>query len=93
MKYAIIDNHTGFVWGQTTAATPIDACQAIDLDISPGILRRYSEISISEASSPHYIVYETPAGWHCDDGQDQAQIDECLRFPLRAYVGYQAEDA
>jgi hypothetical protein len=83
-RYAIIDNHSGFIWGITDAKTPIDACATIDAEIG-GELREYEEVSLLAATTG-YHVYQVPADFDVNDGQDQDEIDRVSTFDRVAMV-------
>lgn len=85
-RFALIDNHSGFVWGVTDAASAIDACRQIDADLGE-YGREYEEVPRFDASNDTgYYVHQAPAGWDCDDGQDEAAIAEVNAMPKVACV-------
>lgn len=74
-RFALIENNTGFVWNVIDAETPLAACSVTDLEIGHEV-RDYEQVSRFDFSSDTgYHVYEVPAGFDVDDGQDQTQID------------------
>ena len=83
--YVLIDNHSGYVWGEADAADPVDACRAVDAEIG-GEPREYELISSGAHNTTvsGYHVYAAPSGWReIQDGQSQEEIErvqsECRR--------------
>ena len=84
--YALIDNHSGFLWGVTDAVDAISACKQIDSEISPGWNFDYWETY--SGGNWVYAVYQVDKGRYEDaDGQDQGIIDEITADTPAAYVG------
>ena len=88
-RYAMIDIHTGYVWGVHDAADPVTACRKIDEDLGE-LGRSYEEHG--PRSGAHrsgrcgYLVYEAPDGFDVHDGQSDADIDRVLTLPHVATV-------
>ncbi len=89
-RYALIDSHSGFVWGVVDAADPLDAAALVERDADPSAAagRSYEEITASDATSrDHYLVYDATAlTIEITDGQDDAQIEAVGALPLVARV-------
>jgi hypothetical protein len=79
--YAVIDNHSGYLWGIAKANSPQAACEQVDNDISPDLPREYLPISINKlaANDTAYHVFEidleTYNSLQDEDGQDEAVLD------------------
>ena len=73
-RYAIIDTNSGFVWGDTIASSPIEACRLIDQNISCQE-RAYTETSDPRSTETGYRVYVVPVDLAIDDGQDGGTIE------------------
>ena len=74
-RYILIDTHSGFVWYDTTADDPLDACAKCDNEFLPGEQFAYRDTHKRDANA-EYLVYEAPAGFReCWDGQSQELID------------------
>lgn len=85
--YAMIDLHTGFVWGVETARDAVSACRQMDEAI--GIHgRSYDEGSASDlrCGLDAYAVHEAPAGFDVTDGQDADQIAAVEMLPRVTFV-------
>lgn len=90
-RYALIDSHSGYVWGTTDAADPIAAAQAVDAEVDPSAAagREYREITASDRGVDHYAVYDaTTLAQDVTDGQDEAQIEAVRALPLVALVAW-----
>jgi predicted HicB family RNase H-like nuclease len=78
--YAIIDNHSGYLWEITQAPDPVTACQQIDADISPDASREYVPVFAHElfANDTAYHVFELGRSTYDSlrdaDGQDDEAI-------------------
>lgn len=80
IRYALIETGSGFVWWVGEAADPIDACRKADREIDPSeaAVRTYREVTRYESthsSDGGYLVFEVPAGFDVDNGQDSAEIE------------------
>lgn len=86
MRYAIIDNASGYVWWVGDAADPISACHAADREV--GAEPRVAEIASGArpVNESGYWVYAAPADFAVDDGQDENAILATEELPLAAYV-------
>lgn len=88
--YAIIDNCSGYLWGDTLAETPVDACKALDADIGTPFPVEYEETPASQLASNEsgYHVYEVPESFDFGDGdgQDQELIDRISDLKRAAVV-------
>ena len=72
--YVLIDNHSGYVWGETDAVDPIEACSLVDHEVG-GYNRTYERERLTGSNKSGYHVYEAPQGWiEVHDGQDSAEI-------------------
>ena len=77
-RFILIDNHSGFIWCDLEAASPIEAARRIDAE--HGIIaRNYLEHAYSfrpPANATAYFVYLPLADFPpVTDGQDTATID------------------
>lgn len=90
-KYAAIELNTGFVWGVTSAATPEDACAAIQRDADGSReTATFEKISKSEinTSAGGFALYVADADFDVMDGQNPKEIEKTEALPL---VGYYRE--
>lgn len=73
--YVLIDNHSGYVWGEADANDPVEACAAVDREIG-GDEREYAVERLGSSTKNGYHVFEAPADWTpVDDGQNQREIE------------------
>ena len=76
-RYALIDDNTGYVWGVTDATDPAAACRVIDESLHE-FGRTYEDHGPRSGSERTTrggsVVYEAPAGFDVEDGQDAEQI-------------------
>jgi hypothetical protein len=85
-RYVIIDNNSGFVWGDAKAESPVEACALICSGLSGEPDCEYEEVSSFNGRSG-FVVYEMAGELHEDyDGQDQEVIDLVSSWPLVARV-------
>ena len=94
--YVLIDNCSGYIWGEADAENPIEACQKVDLEIGCGEPREYHEVFSSELASNEtgYHVFAAPNDWVWDpalDDQDQEIIATVEQWPLAAVVKISTE--
>jgi len=89
--FALIDNASGYVWGVTTAADPIEACRKVDEDFHEHG-RTYEEVGYFDGDEGGYHVYEVPAGFDVDDGSTQKGIDAVERHDRVARVTFTRGD-
>lgn len=80
-QYALIDTFSGFVWYVGHAASPEQVCADADLVIG-NEHRKYAATHQLAANESGYQVYAAPAGFTCDDGSEQANIDAVAAMPL-----------
>ena len=74
MRYILMDNHSGYIWGDTLAKDPIDAARWID-EQAREYGRRYEECLTLATNETGYLVYVAPPDHPAiDDGQDEDQI-------------------
>jgi hypothetical protein len=87
-RYVIIENNSGFIWGDTLADNPEHACTLINRDISGETWQcDYEEISGRFNGRSGFVVYEVVGELPDDyDGQDQEVIDLVASWPLVARV-------
>jgi hypothetical protein len=89
-RYILIDQNSGFIWGEAEAADECEACRKVDETLGE-YGREYAWHSPTSAArrsgKDGYLVFEafsdTP---DVTDGQDQDQIDMVERLPLVAFV-------
>lgn len=86
-RYILIDDASGFVWGEAEAETPEDACRIVDehLGVSG---REYARVGfLVDAGPSGYYVHEAPTDFRpIDDGQDRDLIAAVNALPLAATV-------
>lgn len=87
-RYVLIDHYTGFVWGETDAADPIEACRKVDEEVGSEP-RTYHRETLTGQSGYH--VYEAPKLWiSINDGQIPSQIErverDCRKVAEVAFV-------
>ena len=81
MRYAIIDAESGFIWGVQDAESAIAACRALDSGFAE-FDRKYEDIGRARFNgAPGYAVYQAPADFECDDGQNAAAIEAVEAMP------------
>lgn len=85
-RYAVIDLYSGYVFGAVYANDPCDACRIVDHREVREYGRTYREVAKADVRDNGYAVYAAPPGWNCDDGQDEATIDEVEAMPRVAFV-------
>jgi len=86
MHYVLIENHSGYVWGECDADNPIDACATVDRQIG-GDTRTYEHAMISGTTENGYHVFAAPADWRpVNDGQSQDEIDRVMQLHKVAEV-------
>ena len=77
-RFAIIDHHSGYVWGVTDASSPEDACRRIDLAVDPSAARQSAahgpNSRVLHSGASGYHVYAVPAGFDVADGQNADEI-------------------
>lgn len=72
-RYILIDEHTGYIWGDVEAEGPFEACEKLDNE-NHAFDYDYEEVARFNGETG-YHVYEAPAGFpEVTDGQDEAQI-------------------
>ena len=80
-NYALIDNASGYVWGVYSAESPESACAAATLDT--GMETATYELAYQLASNEGgYLVYEAPAGFSVNDGQNANEIAAVAALPF-----------
>lgn len=91
-RYILIDDLTGFVWGDTVAADPVAACRAIDEALGETD-RQYEDIGrcYLRGTETGYHVHVVPADFPVDlppvtDGQDEATIAMVEALPIATRV-------
>jgi hypothetical protein len=94
-NYALIDLHSGFVWGVADAASPEDACRAVDTEVGPTEPREYEVhgpgSSAARDGQAGYLVHRVPVGFEVYDGQDRGEIASVEAHPLEAVVLFQTK--
>jgi hypothetical protein len=84
--YVLIDNYTGYVWGEADASDPVEACRIVDTEIG-GEARTYEHERIRGSDVSGYFVHEAPSNWTpVDDGQSQREIRRVQTLPIVASV-------
>jgi hypothetical protein len=87
--YVLIEGHSGFVWEETDATDPIEACRLIDQRIG-GEAEHYEIAPRHDwINGSGYFVYETPADWKpVENGQDPEEIERVEALNCVAKVTY-----
>jgi hypothetical protein len=91
-RYALIDDHSGYVWGVVDATSPVEACRIVDAD-GGDEARVYEEHGSGYrlGGADGYLVHEAPVGFDVADGQDVAQIEAVSMLPRVAVVSFTVE--
>ncbi len=87
-RYILIDNNSGFIWGDTHAAAPVDAMRQVDEGIGE-FGRSYTEHAprALRTTATGCFVYEAPADFpEIENGQDQREIEAVSALPCVAFV-------
>lgn len=76
-RYIAIEHNSGFIWGDALAATPEEACTAIDRQADPTIKARpYTGVPPIRDTNGGYHLYVAPTDFpETDDGMCQELID------------------
>jgi hypothetical protein len=86
--YVLIDEHSGYVWGEAVAADPVAACRAVDERLGE-TERVYEDIGGGArfAGRSGYHVYEAPAGFPSVlDGQNPDEVSRVMALPCVTQV-------
>jgi hypothetical protein len=88
MRYILIDEYSGYVWGEAVADDPISACREIDADAGLEPDRHYIDIGSERFDGRSgYHVHLAPDDFvGGDDGRDQEYINAVERLPLVARI-------
>lgn len=88
-RLILIDNYTGFVFGDVTAADPIAAALEVDADIGEHGRNYEMRARAPQDTTTGYHVYDASGSDLPEvvDGQDKAAIQASERLP---FVGYLA---
>lgn len=78
-RYAIVDVHSGYIWGVQDAANEIEACRLMDENLGE-YDRKY------EHGQGGYMVFIAPTDFECDNGQDEGKIEQVSCMPLAASI-------
>lgn len=86
-RFATIEINSGYVWWVGDAVDEIDACRKSDAEGQSQVEGEYRRITASESSNTDggYVVYEAPAGFDVNDGQDEDEIAAVSALPLAGY--------
>ena len=86
IRYALIDNNSGYVFGVVDASNPVEAAKILDQKIGDGS-REYEEAGRPDFSNETgYHVYHAPADFEVDDGQNEKEIAAVSALPKAGYV-------
>jgi hypothetical protein len=82
-RYVMIDENSGYVWGDAVASDPVEACRAIDAKCGEHS-RNYADIGRERFDGRSgYHVYLAPEEFtDCGDGQDPEYIRMVEAFPF-----------
>lgn len=74
--YVLMDNHSGFIWGEADASDPVEACIILDQQLG-SMSRTYDTVSsFGGDDRSGYHVFEAPADWEqVEDGRSGTEID------------------
>lgn len=89
MRYAIIDNYSGFVWGVADADSPAEVCRIIDEDTGTHGREYVDGFDFDQG----YLVHRAPEGFEVSDGQDEKQIQAVANLPEVARIGWKEPEA
>ena len=91
--YVLIEGHSGFVWEETDAENPIEACKIVDEKVGT-VADEYWEANRSEWNIGNgYFVHLAPSDWTpVEDGQRADEIERVAALPLAAVVHYRSND-
>jgi hypothetical protein len=91
--YVMIDENSGYVWGDAVASDPVEACRAIDTKCGEHD-RIYADIGRERfGGRSGYHVYQAPEEFaECGDGQDPEYIKmvEAFQFVTRVATAQEA---
>ena len=94
-RFILIDQNSGFVWGEADATTPIEACRTVDGQIAAPAAHYVEHGPRSAATYDQtggYYVYEAPADFaEVTDGQDPDQIQAVTALRCVAFVETQGD--
>ena len=93
-RFILIDNHSGFVWGEAIAETPAEACREVDEALGEHG-RTYAEAFELASTETGYHVHQAPADFPAlEDGTDDDTIAAVDALPRVAVIRCtrQAED-
>lgn len=87
-RYVIVDSHTGYVWGEGYADTPVAVCALVDRHVDPSEADRRTYFEVSQLNGADgYRVYDATGLAHpVTDGQDRQTIAAVEACPLVACV-------
>lgn len=88
--FAMIEQHTGYVWGVETAPNPIAACRQMD-EAQGETGRTYEEGEASDfrvqgVGRSAFAVHHAPEGFDISDGQHKDSIAAVEALPLATVV-------
>lgn len=91
-RYILIENNSGYIWGEAEAADPVAACRAVDANIGTYASTTYEERGANfqpAFNAGAYHVYEAPADFpKINNGRDGNAIDAVSALPKAAVVTY-----
>lgn len=87
-RYILMDNHSGFIFGDVEAENVIDACRIVDEQEVKVFNREYYVQPTAWASfTSGYFVYQADKEFPpITDGQDRNQIEAVSSLPYYRYV-------
>jgi hypothetical protein len=85
MRFATIDLYSGYVRWVGEASNAIDACHRSDEVSGNTRAGEFERIAAGDASSTGYAVYEVPADFEVNDGQN---ADEIAATTAQRLVGF-----
>ncbi len=89
IHYALIDNCSGYVWGDTTADSPEEACRKVHADISGEHLNFEAKSQPDFANENGYHVYDATDfdlnSVGDGNGQSKALVDAVAALPKIGY--------
>jgi hypothetical protein len=88
-RFALIDIHSGYVWGIADASDPISAARIVDHNCHE-FGRRYEKHSVGSraerSGQTGYLVHQVDADFDVGDGRDRDMIEATESFPCVAVV-------
>ena len=85
-RYALIDRHSGYVFGVEDATSPAAAAIACQATFDGDRDWTSEDLPLGDTTDRGYAAHPVAADWDCHDGQDEAEIATATARPAVAYV-------